>query len=145
MYDHADEWRQAMTAADTRALRALQEAATPGPWVAQGYDHNPGEAGVVILGGADTAMGSHLTAYAITVFNVGQSEADAAYIAALVNAAPALLNELDQLRGQVARVEAAVGNYPKTCESVKMEKVCGWKRAYADVEQALATPAEGGE
>ena len=58
-----------------------------------------------------------------------------------------LMDELAQSRkdnavlsGQVARVEAAMGNHPKTCESVQMEKACGWKRAYADVEQALAIP-----
>ena len=56
---------------------------------------------------------------------------DARYVlsAALVSAADDLLDELDQLRGQVARVEAWYG----------------WSRTTYAPNEALAAPAEGGE
>ena len=51
------------------------------------------------------------------------------FVAALVSAAPDLLDELDQLREQVARVEAWHG----------------WSRITDAPDEALAIPAEGGE
>ena len=56
---------------------------------------------------------------------------DARYVlsAALLYAADDLLDELDQLRGQVARVEAWYG----------------WRRGTDAPDEALAAPAEGGE
>ena len=58
-----------------------------------------------------------------------------AYQDALVSAAPALLDELDRLRGQVARVEAL--------------RAYGWANgqqvATPQIRNALAIPAEGGE
>ena len=61
----------------------------------------------------------------------GTDDQAAAYLEALVNAAPDLLDELDQLRGQVARVEAWYG----------------WRRGTDAPDEALAAPAdtEGGE
>ena len=57
------------------------------------------------------------------------------FVAALVSAAPDLLNELDQLRGQVARVEAL--------------RAYGWANgqqvATPQIRNALAIPAEGAE
>jgi len=66
---------------------------------------------------------------------------------ALVTASPDLLNELDRLRKFKARIESATSNYPYPCNSYNGKGLgaCGWKRAYADVVQALATPVEGGE
>ena len=64
------------------------------------------------------------------------------FVAALVSAAPDLLDELDRLRGQVARVEAldapryAVNPETQDYECAILE---------SDITQALAIPAEGGE
>jgi len=120
-----------MSDPDTSALRALQAAATTGRW-ATGEIY-----GLVAPSKVDGFAFPELRKE-----TVRRVEANTAYIAALVNAAPALLDELDQLRednavlsGQVARVEwmltdAWNGSAPLTFSAVK---------------QALAIPAEGGE
>jgi len=66
-----------------------------------------------------------------------------AYQNALVSA-DGLLNELDQLREFKARIESATSNHPDPCHSYNGKGIgaCGWKRAYADVLEALAIPAE---
>ena len=112
-----------MTPIDTSALRASQEVAT------------------------DRAL-----AKAYRLLSQASPLQDAPWMSRLVAdvvdstiaefAAPALLDELDRLRGQVARVEAldapryAVNPETQDYECAILE---------SDITQALAIPAEGGE
>ena len=68
---------------------------------------------------------------------------------ALEDAAPDLLDELDRLRGQVARVEALrvwSSDGGLTRRSIRAEhSERGDCVLVEDIEQALAVPAEGGE
>ena len=107
---------------DTSALRALQKAM-------MGYQATDAEWTLVRV------VEDEQVTYRIECDNGTGDVADyldpdvAAYIAALVNAAPDLLDEIDQLREQVARVEAWHG----------------WSRTTDAPNEALAAPAEGGE
>lgn len=95
---------------DTLALRALMEGATPGQLRARQSDHGGSvetddeyELAVAWLGASSSscARGSRSRSGA-------QAFADAKYFAALVNAAPALLDEVDALRARVAELQAEV-------------------------------------
>ena len=117
-----------MTPTDTSALRALmEEAATPEPWTT-------GEIyGLVAPSKVDGFAFPDLRKE-----TVRRVEANTAYIAALVNGAPDLLDELDLLRGQVARVEEVAD----TCAHLGMGPL------ERKLRKALAIPAadiSGGE
>jgi hypothetical protein len=53
----------------------------------------------------------------------------------------ALVAEVEELRAQVERVEAAVADYPEPCPEVDVDAgiTCGWKRAFSDVRAALGS------
>lgn len=88
---------------DIESLRALHEAATPGPWregfgkeiIARNGPHPP-----EILSASTGDDEDWDVAY------LDIKDADLALLIAMRNALPDLLNELDRLRGQVQRVEA---------------------------------------
>ena len=113
----------------TDELRALLAAATPGPWV-QHYGFNNA--------GMPTAF------FVIPAHNDGATVEmladDAALIVALRNAAPALLDERDALRAQVAaltaRAEKAEGDTARTA------MLCIAESQQRDKERGRANAAE---
>lgn len=83
-----------VTPLDLDAIRALAEAATPGPWrVGDGGDYFEWE--VVIA--------PHLPTLELSESADGAE--DAAFIAAARTAVPALLAEVDRLRGENAQLK----------------------------------------
>ena len=110
-----------MTRDDTGALRALREGATPGPWEHFRDSESDFGFGPIVENLIGAANGEQ-----IADWGNGMREEDAAYIVALVNAADDLLDEIDKLRGQVARVEAWYG----------------WRRGTDAPNEALAAPAK---
>jgi hypothetical protein len=85
----------------TDELRALAEAATPGPWEID-WEENDGPESYPIGFRAEDAVGHD-------VGNFDGSEADAALIVAACNALPALLDRLDKAEAalSVERIAAA--------------------------------------
>lgn len=86
---------------DIESLRALHEAATPGPWEVL----EDGNGRKVFDAGLWSEEAGH---YSVESMAFGNPEfrADAALITAMRNALPDLLDELGRLRRQVQRVEA---------------------------------------
>lgn len=98
---------------DPARLRELHEAATPGPWVSIGTD--PAEGGDWFWIKAPPSPLMRGFTHEIGVMNGSQSDpvrqANAALIAALRNAAPALLAMADEnaaLKAEVARLRDAL-------------------------------------
>lgn len=85
---------------DIESLRALHEAATPGPWEetvlgSEGYD---------VRAPGPTKRRLRVARCGYEAWEVDRANAE--LIAAMRNALPDLLDELERLRGQVQRVEA---------------------------------------
>lgn len=79
---------------DVSALRALLAAATPGPWTEDdGSLYGPND-------GAVAHIARHASMHTVMATGEDWSHADAALIAAAVNALPALLDELEALRAE---------------------------------------------
>lgn len=77
-------------------IRARYEAATPGPWTPQDYDHDPGDEGVPVIGGGEVgSMSGHLVAYALTLSDESQSLADGRFIAGARTDVGLLLDALE--------------------------------------------------
>jgi hypothetical protein len=87
-----------MTTDESKALRALCEAATPGPW-AEAVWYGTNEGGWAAIGphhaGADDECDDDASD------NHARAEHDAAFIAAARTALPALLDELARTRAQI--------------------------------------------
>lgn len=95
---------------DLDALRALEAAATPGPWRSDVRDgerlvgiDGPNYAEVLLPGRVDCMAYCYGGSSRIEGDNL---EADAAFIAAARNALVPLLDEIESLRARVAAVEA---------------------------------------
>lgn len=95
-----------MTGVDCEALRALLAKATPGPWeCGRGIQYEP-----VTTVYCDDSLGSAVATCRLqhtVAISREQQAANAALIAAAVNALPALLAKSDAYDALVARVEAA--------------------------------------
>lgn len=83
-----------MTAAELAALKALADAATPGPWEAGEYNRVTAD-GRHILKCRDQYDGVRLAIH-------DNANADAAFIAAARDAVPELVAEVDRLRAELA-------------------------------------------
>lgn len=151
---------QHITDEQLAALTRLEAAATPGPWEADTHD----EYDVVIWGSADKWLanigdwshqnkivnGEYEVADASVLQHVAEMDAaDAAFIAALRTAAPALLRELAWLRTTAAEAasaaEAAEVGAVRAREAAQLELKDAWRAASnareetADVKNDLDT------
>ena len=91
-----------MTAAELAALKALADAATPGPWEAGEYNRVTAD-GRHILKCRDQYDGVRLAIHDNAI-------ADAAFIAAARDAVPELIAEVDRLRTELAQAQAQAEN-----------------------------------
>lgn len=97
-----------MTAAELAALSELEARATPGPWTLEVRSRVDGKTERSVWN-LDCTPLRGLIAY---VYSSGQyverADADAALIAALRNAAPALLSEVSRFQARVRELEGAL-------------------------------------
>ncbi len=97
-----------MSAVDLEALEALARAATPGPW------HNDKD---ILWGGVTTKpRGYGATVALITSKPDSQVRADAAFIVAACNAAIPMVEEIRELRAEVARLKEDLASLDQTHE-----------------------------
>jgi uncharacterized protein (DUF885 family) len=85
---------------DHAALRALADAATPGPWEVERDPYGDDDYPV-------SANGRYLCVSPDDGVRGGHSEADAAFIAAARDAVPALLDEVERLRKELRECYAS--------------------------------------
>lgn len=88
---------------DTKRLRELANAATPGEWTWERADEEP-DCMHALRGGDESNVLPTTVGYG----NIHVDGPDAAFIAAARTALPELLDELDRLRVRVAAHEAAL-------------------------------------
>lgn len=113
---------------DVAGLRELEEAATEGPWWAVVVPapwlrhRDPEDASWTVDSGA------RMVVLDTGWFKDPQAEQDAAFIAAARNALPALLDEVQRLRAQVAAVEALAEEWAKPVSEVTGAGVLGGRQ-----------------
>lgn len=114
---------------DVAKLRALLAAATPGPWTEDdGSLYGPND-------GAVAHIARHASMHTVLATGEDWKHADAALIAAAVNALPGLLDQLEALRAerdrmstQAAERERHLSWHRSTCASLN-DQVVAWRTA----------------
>lgn len=145
---------------DITKLRKLLGKATPGPWIAMDADNHFSRADVEITTQVRFDESCSPIAEIDTDFGVsdmsGEQEANAALIAAAVNALPGLLDECERLRGPIrtseaidwrltaAEIEAQYRAMAQECERLRADAArYRWLRDRADTPAICAADDDG--
>ncbi len=122
-----------MMTTDLAALRALLATASPTPWVWHGQNSLDGE--YCLDGNEECVIGRRWSGG--VGYTAIDSDEDRALIVALVNAAPALLDEIDALRARLAQTTDDLATVRISAQNAELQRD-GTRRRLAEVARELA-------